>query len=615
MVDLKKVKSVTELRKLPEEELPELAQQIREEIIDTVSRNGGHLGASLGAVELIIALHYVFDTPADKLVFDVGHQAYAHKILTGRREAFHSLRRFGGCAGFPNPAESEFDTTVCGHAGTAVSAALGMARACEDHKVIALVGDGSLNCGISLEGLNNANSCGKNLIVILNDNKMSISHNVGSIPHYLNQLIAGCYYNRCKMAVKRMLRKVPRHEMLYRMIRRCEDVLKGFFLPGSFFEQLGFRYIGPLDGHDLPHLVKTLTKVRSLEGPIFLHVITEKGHGCEFARSNPAKYHGVPGFDRESGEIPKSQGDSFSAAFGRAMVKLGQDHEDVVAITAAMGRGTGLQPFAAAYPRRYFDVGIAEEHAVTFAAGLAVGGLRPVCAIYATFMQRALDCIYHDVVLAGLPVIFAIDRSGVVEDGPTHHGIYDLGFLRSLPGLVIMAPRSEEELEVMLAEAYRLAAPVAIRYPRGGSREQSAISPTPLMTGHAEILRSGNGPVLWAMGPECSTALKVAEILEAHQIDCTVVNARYLAPFDASLARKLAADQRLCASIEDHRTTGGLASALDEALADTAHGAIVHFGWPDQVIPHGGVAKLRENFGLTAPAIAEALLKRLVLDQ
>lgn len=603
------ITSVEKLRQIPDDELPQLADEIRQKIIETVSRQGGHLASSLGAVELIIALHRVFDTPQDKIVFDVGHQAYAHKLLTGRQESFAALREQNGCSGFPIPSEDpDFDPAVCGHAGTAVSVALGLAKADPFHRSIAVVGDGSLNCGISLEGLNNAKSCGKNLIVILNDNKMSISKNVGSIPRYLNAVIAGSFYNRFKIVLKDTLKHLPKHEFIHHLIRRSEDLLKNLLLPGSFFEQLGFRYIGPLSGNDLPQLVKTFRKIRKLEGPLFIHVITEKGHGCDFARKEPERYHGVSGFDPASGRISSSAGDTFSNAFGRTMVQMGGEHHELCAITAAMTSGTGLKDFAEKFPDRFFDVGIAEEHAVAFAAGLAAGGKRPVCAVYATFMQRALDCIYHDVILANRPVIFALDRAGAVEDGPTHHGIYDLAFLRSLPGLTIMEPRNESELEMMFREAYRLNAPVVIRYPRGGSGCGNC-GIAPLEHGKAEIFKSGSGPVLWAAGAEVQTALKVEELL---QMNCTIINTRYLAPFDAGTALRFAGEGRLLVTIEDHVCKGGLASVMDETLSGVIHSKVLHFGWDsEKILSHGKISQLREQAGLTPEAIAAVIRKEL----
>ncbi len=616
-MDLETINSPEELRRLSPDELPEAAAKIRELILATVSENGGHLASSLGAVELILALHYCFDTPRDRLLFDVGHQAYAHKILTGRREFFRTLRRPGGCAGFPASWESDYDVGAAGHAGTAISTALGIsaanALAGSNAKAVAVVGDGSLNCGISFEGLNNARRDGGNLVVVLNDNKMSISENVGGLAYYLNRLVIGPRYNRLKTAAKRMLMTLPRHETLHRFIRRLEDVIKSLILPGVVFEELGFRYFGPINGHSLPDLLRTFRRVREFEGPILVHVVTEKGHGCDFAASAPERYHGVSGFDRATGALRGGKPMTFSRAFGDAMVELAGRYGDLAAITAGMTSATGLEPFHRAFPRRFYDAGIAEEHAVTFAAGLAAAGLRPVCAVYSTFLQRALDCIYHDVVLPQLPVIFAVDRAGAVEDGPTHHGIYDLGFLRAMPGLVILAPRCEAELLPMLEYARSLASPVAIRYPRGGTEDGMAGGFAPIETGRAEILRAGSdsGPVLWATGPECRTALDAADRLKReHGIDCAVVNARFLAPFDRETARKLAPG-RLVVSLEDHVVVGGLGSALDEALAAFPCAGRLAFGWPaGKPVPHGAVSELRRAAKLTAADVAAQVAER-----
>lgn len=604
---LEKINSPADLRRLTVPELDAVAAEIRELILDVVSRNGGHLGSSLGAVELILALHYAFQTPEDRLLFDVGHQAYAHKIITGRREEFRTLRRFGGCPGFPVRGESEYDVCTAGHAGSAISTALGISAALmregSSNRVVALVGDGSLTNAISLEGLNNARDCGDNLVVVLNDNKMSIDENVGGLAGYLNRLISGSFYNRFKVSAKRMLQTLPRHEKIHRAIRGLEDVIKSMVLPGAVFEELGFRYIGPINGHSLPDLVRTFQRVREFEGPVFVHVLTEKGRGYEFAQKEPARYHGVPGFDRTTGKIRRSSKPTFSAAFGASVIRLAEAHPEVVAVTAAMCNGTGLAPFARRFPHRCFDVGIAEEHAVTFSGGLAAGGARPVCAIYATFMQRALDCVYHDVVLQKLPVIFALDRAGAVEDGPTHHGIYDLGFLRALPGLLVMAPKNEAELAKMLFFAYESGKPAAIRYPRGGSPADPTEEPEAIREGCAEIVKTGDGAVIWAMGPEVYTALEADRLSGGN---ATVVNARFLSPFDAELARKLAAG-RVVVTIEDHVLTGGLASAMDEALSNAEHGGILHFGWPSGPIPSGPVPELKAAYGLTAAAIAEKL--------
>ena len=609
------IESPEALRRLPVSALELLAAEIRETLLEVVSRTGGHLAPSLGVVELTLALHYVFDTPRDQLVWDVGHQAYVHKLLTGRRDFFRTLRSFGGCSGFPLPAESpEFDPVGGGHAGVAISAALGLARAAElagtPRQVVAVVGDGSLNCGISLEGLNNIRSSVEKLVVVLNDNKMSISANVGAIPGYLNRIITGKSYSRFKALAHLMLRKLPRSEEVRRSIQMLENATKSLFLPGGFFEEMGIRYLGPINGHDFPALLRSLEAARDYHRPVLLHVITEKGRGYEFAEREPARFHGIGPFDRATGEPKKHGGSTFSAAFGATMVELGRRTPELQAITAAMTDGTGLAAFAREFPERFHDVGIAEEHAVVFAGGLAAGGQRPVVAIYSSFMQRAFDNIFHDVLLQNLPVVLALDRAGVVEDGPTHHGIYDLAFLRALPNLTLMAPRSEDQLRDLLHLALKLHRPVAIRYPRGGTRHgfDPAREVRALEPGRAEMVRSGRDLALWALGPETDTALDVAELLSRdYQLEATVVNTLFLKPFDVELARSQAARMPLF-TLEDHRNCGGLASVLRDEAGIQPRRA---FGWPDRVIPHGNVHELRTQFGLTpetlAPVIAAAL--------
>ena len=606
---LERINSPGDLAGLSVTELEALADEIRRQIIVTVGANGGHLASNLGAVELTIALHRVFNIPDEPLFFDVGHQAYTHKLLTGRREIFSTLRQFGGCSGFPTPAESRFDPAAAGHAGTAISLALGAAVARERRnqpgKAIAVVGDGSLTCGISLEALNAAQAAGKHLLVILNDNQMSISPNVGGIARGLNRLISGELYNRFKRAAINFVSSLPSHRKIRRLLHRLEDMVKGALLPpGVMFQELGVRYLGPVNGHSLPDLLRMLERIRDLEGPMILHVLTEKGRGCDFASRDPERYHGVSGFDPESGCLRSGGGDNFSRAFGRAVCRMAELHPKLETVSAAMIRGTGLEEFSRRFPLRCHDVGIAEEHAAAFAAGLAAGGRRPVCAIYATFMQRALDSVYHETVLNNFPVIFALDRAGIVEDGPTHHGIYDLGFLRGLPGLVIMAPADERELEQMLFFAYDLARPVVIRYPRGaGARDAryAGAAVSPLRLGRAQLLTEGPGAVIWAMGPEVDTALAVAdELLRRGEAAPTVVNLRFVAPFDVELARSFAPG-RLHVTIENHRCVGGLYSTLAENLPGAR---IIPCGWPDEIIAHGDAAALREKYALTATAIA-----------
>lgn len=602
------INSPEELRRLPERELPAAAAELRREILESVSRNGGHLASSLGAVELIVALHRVFDTPREKVFFDVGHQAYAHKLLTGRREGFARLRRSGGVGGFPHPAESPADPAVAGHAGVALSEALGYAAAAPDdpEKVIAVVGDGAAGNGITFEALNQvAESPGRRrLILILNDNRMSISGNVGTLSRLLNRVIAAASYNRFRSALKRLLAPLPRLKWLF---TRIYEAGKSVFLPPAvLFETFGFRYFGAIDGNDLGQLLPTLRRLRRIEGPVLLHVVTQKGHGVEFACADPTRYHGIAGCDPETGIMSGSAGGGFSAAFGRAMERLAGERDDLVAVCPAMIEGTGLSRFALRYPARCFDVGIAESHALTFAAGLAIGGKRPVCAFYDTFLQRALDSVYHDIALASLPVIIAVDRAGAVPDGPTHHGIYNCGFLRAIPNITLIAPSGEAEIEPALRFALDLAAPVILRYPRG--KGAAAREDVPFRMGRAVIRRAGgeDSPVIWGCGAEVETALRAAESPALQPWNCTVVDARFLKPFDRELARSFAARRQF--AIEDHCVSGGLASALREALDDMPHRTIHAFGWgDDRPIPHGEVPLLRAADGLTAGQIAEKI--------
>lgn len=595
------------LRSMPEKEVAEEAAKLRSEIIDSVSRNGGHLASSCGCVELITALHRVFDTPKEKIFFDVGHQAYAHKLLTGREEGFARLRRKDGVSGFTTPAESEFDPAVSGHAGCALSAALGHCAANPDakEKVIAVIGDGAVGCGVTFEAFNHASAVkgSQRLIVILNDNRMSISGNVGALSKALNRVIAGKSYNKVRNFFKKLLSLSPR---LKNFFSRLDEAGKSVFLPPALlFETLGFRYFGAVDGNDLDELLPTLSRIKEIDGPLILHVITRKGYGCSYAEAEPTKYHGISGCDPDTGEMSVSSG-GFSAAFGNAMETLAEENPDIVAVTPAMLEGTGLSGFRKKFPDRCFDTGIAEEHALTFAAGLAAGGKRPVCAFYDTFLQRSLDEIYHDAALAKVPLIIAADRAGAVADGPTHHGIYNCGFLRGIPNLTVIALSDEKEMLPALKYALTLNLPTVIRYPKGkgSGNEQFA----DFETGKAVILKQGdkNSPVLWGIGGECRTALETAEILKKEGMECTVINARFLKPFDKATALNFAENKHF--TIEDHTLSGGLYSALSETLAPVKNGGIHGFGWdPDEVIAHGEVSLLKADAGLTAADIAQKI--------
>ena len=609
---LNKINHPADLKELSPALLAGLCSELRGIILDTVSRNGGHLAPNLGIVELTVALHRVFRMPEDKIIWDVGHQSYVHKLLTGRKDRFSTIRTDGGLSGFPLREESEYDCFSAGHAGTAISAAMGFAAARDARNgkehVIAVIGDGSLACGLSLEALNNVRTSCKNLIIILNDNKMSISKSVGAIPNYLNRIITGRSYNHFKAFAKMAVRRMPSGAEIIGGIQKLEEATKSLFVPGVFFEEMGLRYIGPINGHKLPELIETFTRVRDFNRPVIVHVITEKGAGCEYAKEAPEKFHGVSSFNPHTGHSERAvSGTNFSAAFGEAMMELAGKEPDLVAITAAMRSGTGLLKFSGQFPERFFDVGIAEEHALTFAGGLAAGGMRPVVALYATFLQRALDGVFHDICLQNLPVVICADRAGIVEDGPTHHGIYDESFLLAMPHLSVLAPKNETELKAMLCAAYNRKAPVVIRYPRGASELEHLPVPAPEW-GKAETVRDGSDLAIWAVGREVGTALAVADRLG---FSCRIVNARFLKPFDRDLF--LADASRMPVfTIEDNLAGTGLDRITDSLLLNEKHCPVHHFAWPeDEIIPHGTLPRLREKYGMTPEAIAGKIRERL----
>ena len=608
-IDLEKLDLPQYVKGCSLKELEELADVLRQRIISVVGKNGGHLASSLGAVELCIALHRVFDLERDPVFFDVGHQAYAHKLLTGRAGAFERLRRIDGCSGFPNRDESTYDPAAAGHAGAAVSLALGRAAAKEHSNepgvAIAVVGDGSLSCGIAFEGLNASKACGKKLIVILNDNQMAISPNVGGLSRCLNRVISGRRYNRFRKAVKECLSHFSGYRTIKKLINRLEDLIKGALLPpGILFQELGMRYIGPVDGNDLGRLLPMIERVSRIDGPVLLHVTTRKGKGYAPAESCPQDFHGVGRFDIASGKLPAPSATSFSAEFGRCMTSFAESDSSIEAVSAAMTSGTGLTGFAEKFPERFHDVGIAEEHAVIFSAGLASGGKKAVCALYSTFLQRAFDCIYCEVVLNKFPVVFAIDRAGAVEDGATHHGIYDLGFLRQLPGFAIFTPASTRELECMMKTAFSLNAPCAIRYPRGAGAQRQELNGIVVQYGKNHLIQSSDSDiVIWALGAEIDTALAVASMLKEK---VNIVLVHFIAPFDTALAEKLRHKRHF--TIENHCVRGGLYTTLCETLAGAAHGEITPFGWSaDEVIGHGTVQELRLRHGLDAESIADKI--------
>ena len=608
------INNPADLRQVPVADLPKLVDELRETIIGTVSRTGGHLAPSLGVVDLTVALHYVFDTPKDRIIWDVGHQAYAHKLLTGRRERFNTLRQFGGISGFPKREESSFDHFNVGHASTSISAALGMVAARdikgEDFKVIAVIGDGSISAGLAFEGLNQAGHLKKNLVVILNDNEMSISPNVGALSSYLNRMMTGNFYTKLKLETKQFLQNIPRvGESMFNIAKKAEESIKGLMAPGLLFEELGFQYVGPIDGHRMDHLIETFGNIKDFTWPVLIHVITKKGKGCEFAECNPAQFHGTPPFDPETGKtsVKKQKVMSYTEVFGQTMVKLAEDNDKVVAITAAMSDGTGLEKFAAQFPDRFFDVGIAESHGVTFACGLAVEGMRPVAAIYSTFMQRAYDQVMHDLCLQNLPVTLALDRAGLVgEDGPTHHGVFDLAYLRHLPNMVIMSPKDENELQHMIKTAVEHDGPAAVRYPRGTGlgvpMDQEVMS---LPIGKGEVLREGEDVVIIAIGNMVRPSLEAAERLKTAGTSAAVVNARFVKPLDEDLILKMAKRTGRIVTVEEHALQGGFGSAVLECIdGNRLTGVKTHrIGLPDRFIEHGTQSMLRQKYGLDADGI------------
>ncbi len=616
---LEDIKSPDDIKGLDTEKLEELAGEIRETIIDEVSRSGGHLAPSLGVVELSLALHHVFDTPKDKLIWDVGHQAYAHKLLTGRYERFSTLRQYKGLSGFPKMEESPYDAFGTGHSSTSISAATGMIEARdrlgEEFKVIAVIGDGAMTAGLAFEGLNHAGQLKKDLIVVLNDNEMSISRNVVALSAYLNRILTGDVYQRFRKETKVFIESIPRvGGHMSKIAQRMEEHLKGFFLPGIVFEELGFNYIGPIDGHDIELLIKTFRKLRNSEQPTLVHVITQKGRGYEFSEKDPSHFHGTGPFETETGEPVSGINMTYSEAFGSMLSELAAKDPRVVAITAAMKEGTGLSGFAGKYPKRFYDVGIAEPHAVTFAAGLATQGLRPVVAIYSTFLQRAYDEIVHDVCLQKLPVIFAIDRGGLVgDDGPTHHGVFDLSYLRHIPNLIVMAPKDHIEFREMLSLSLKHDGPTAIRFPR--AKISAAQSGERFGVGDSETLKEGDDFSILAIGGTVAPSLKAAGRLAAEGISAGVFNMRFVKPLDERAISTAARTGRIL-TVEDNAVQGGFGSAVLEALQRMGlKGVEVRcLGIPDNFVEHGTQAELRRLCGIDEDGIFNASVALMKKD-
>ncbi|MCM8784327.1 MAG: 1-deoxy-D-xylulose-5-phosphate synthase [Candidatus Omnitrophica bacterium] len=618
---LQNIKNPQDLKKLSFKELVILAQEIREKIIEVVSLRGGHLSSSLGTVELIITLHYILNTPEDKIVWDVGHQAYAHKLITGRLFSFDTLRKFGGLSGFPNVEESSYDMFTVGHGSTAISQALGMVCARDlrgtNEKIVAVIGDGSLQGGMAFEALNQAGHLQKDILVILNDNEWFISPGIGAMSKYLNRILTNPIYNRIHKDVENLMRKVPRFGFrAYLSARKLEKSLKNLLVPGIIFEELGFRYFGPLDGHNFQALIPTLKSILEMKGPRIVHVVTKKGKGFRYAEENPAYFHSAPPFDVKTGVALIEKEKNFTTTFGEKILELAEKNPRVVAITAAMTDGTGLSGFAQRFPSRFFDVGMAEQHAVTFAGGLAKGGFIPVVAIYSTFLQRAYDQIIHDVCLQKLPVVFCLDRAGIVgEDGPTHHGVFDLSYLLHIPNMVVMAPKDFKELSEMLELAVGSKRTMAIRYPKGGiifSREHLAGNQE-ITLGKAEILKEGRDLAILAVGSMVYPAWEAARMLLEEGVEAEVVNMRFIKPLDKDLLRSLTKKINHFVTVEENSLVGGFGAqvlSFFEEIGISGNKTLT-LGLPDRFITHGRREEILEIYGLSPKRIKETVLSWL----
>ncbi|MBD3379045.1 MAG: 1-deoxy-D-xylulose-5-phosphate synthase [Candidatus Omnitrophica bacterium] len=617
---LKNIKGPGDLKGMSVPELKALAQEIRERLVDVTSKKGGHLAASLGAVEIAIALHYTLKSPQDKIVWDVGHQSYAHKLLTGREEHFDTLREMGGISGFPKREESEHDIFTSGHASTSISSAIGLAQARdlkgEDHKVVAVIGDASLSAGLAFEGMNHAGHTKTNFAVILNDNEHSISKPVGAMSRCLNQMISNPLYNRVRDEAEKVVKSIPRlGPAAVKKVKKFQEGLKNLIVPGILFEELGFRYFGPIDGHDLEGMISMFGKILPMKEPVLIHVITKKGKGYKFAEEDPTTFHGVDAFDVEEGSQASSKKKSFTEHFSDKMAELGKKNKDIVAVTAAMPGGTGLSEFGRLFPDRTYDVGITEAHAVTFAAGLARGGLKPVVAVYSTFMQRAYDQLIHDVALQKLPVVFCLDRAGLVgKDGPTHHGAFDLSYTRNIPGFTVMAPKDGEELEQMLERSFEWNRPVVIRYPRGEATQLvSASSCAPLEYGKAESLRQGKDFAVIALGCMVNTSLRACDMLSGQGIEGAVINARFVKPLDSVMLEEVFHKHKKVFTIEEGVASGGFGGAvLEFAERENISGVKIRcIGLPDEFIEHGSQEELRRKYHLTPDELAGVIKSEL----
>lgn len=612
---LSEINKPEDVKKIPKDQLNLLASEIREFLIESVSKTGGHLASNLGVVELTLSLFRVFNLEKDKIIWDVGHQSYVHKILTGRKEGFKTLRKFGGMSGFPKACESKYDVFDTGHSSTSISAALGMARARDilgkDNHVVAVIGDGALTGGMAIEALNDAGYNKTKLIVILNDNQMSISKNVGGLSTYLSNLRSNPNYNKLKNDISNTLNQSNVGKNLASSISKIKDSIKQLVVPSMLFEDMGIKYLGPIDGHDMVELTNIFSKAKQIDGPVIIHTITQKGKGYDFAEQNPNKFHGIGPFDCDSGELCSSSTNSYSSTFGNTLIKLREKHDNLVAITAAMPDGTGLKNFAKKYPNSFFDVGIAEQHAVTLAAGMAKEGLRPVFAVYSTFLQRAYDQILHDICIQKLPVTIAIDRAGIVgEDGETHQGVFDLSFLRHMPNINILAPKCMAEMEKLLEWALSVQEPVAIRYPRGGDLKELDIKPlNKVVKGKWEVVSDGGKIALICVGRMVQHALQAKELLK-NKFDITIINATFVKPMDLQILNNLSSKGYDIVTIEDNMIQGGFGEGVLNYLNSINHkGKVVNLGYKDEFIPHGDTAILYKLYKLDGEGIKNEILK------
>lgn len=618
---LEKINQVNDIKQIPPEEYEALAAEIREFLIEKISSTGGHLASNLGVVELTMALHLSFDFPKDKVIWDVGHQAYTHKLLTGRKAGFDGLRKYGGMSGFPKRKESECDCFDTGHSSTSISAGIGLVAARDllggDEHIISVIGDGALTGGMAYEALNNASRLKKNFIIVLNDNHMSIAENVGGMSEYLNGLRTNEVYTSFKSGVEQSLNRIPGGVHLANQLKKTKSGIKQLLIPGMLFEDMGITYLGPVDGHDITKLLDVFRKARRVKGAVLVHVLTKKGKGYEPAERHPARFHGAEPFDIETG-LPKNRRKkaNYQDVFSTCMVKLGQRHEHVVAITAAMPDGTGLKRFRNMYPDRFFDVGIAEEHAVTFAAGLAAGGIRPIFAVYSSFLQRAYDQVLHDVCIQNLPVIFAIDRAGLVgSDGETHQGIFDLSYLSSIPNMHIMAPKNKWELSDMLKFAVGFDGPLALRYPRGEAYDGLKEFRSPIAYGKSELLYEEEDIAILAVGSMVKTAEQVRRRLKEIGYSCTLVNARFVKPVDTDMITELSKDHRLLVTMEENVQSGGYGEKVQDWIVQKKlQTAVLNISIPDEYVEHGNVDILYEEVGIDAESVTKRIIEKYIVQ-